>query len=282
MNEVKNIDKYDLRMEKSMLDKLFFVDKIHFDSDQTPIFIDYGCANGALFKELYKFFPNAFFAGYDISKKQIQAMNDNLSKIKGLNFIGDTNFNSLIEKVRTYPDNSVKILIFNSVIHEIYSYGGLREVKVLKKFLDRFFYLFDYIVIRDMVPDERLKTDYSCDTDIYKVMRWINTHQTYDGKPWKELYEEFVKIWGPLEFKKNLVHFLLKYKYDDNWTREVRENYFPVFEDELMKLFDMEYREVAYRNHYTLSYTRDIIKKDFDIDLKDKTHLKLIIQTTTK
>ncbi|MGA1049083.1 MAG: hypothetical protein ACO3UU_13830, partial [Minisyncoccia bacterium] len=38
----------------------------------------------------------------------------------------------------------------------------------------------------------------------------------------------FEKVWGSI-FKdyRNFIHFLLKYRYTDNWEREVNENYLP-------------------------------------------------------
>ena len=46
-------------MKKSLLDKLFFLDKI--DSE---IIVDFGCANGELIKFMYNLFPNYIYIGY--------------------------------------------------------------------------------------------------------------------------------------------------------------------------------------------------------------------------
>jgi hypothetical protein len=77
-----------------------------------------------------------------------------------------------------------------------------------------------------------------------------------------------------------LVHFLLKYKYvQPNWSREVKENYFPFYREELLAKIPNEY-EIIYHEHYVLPYLKNQIMKDFRIDLKDATHLKMILQRT--
>ena len=78
----------------------------------------------------------------------------------------------------------------------------------------------------------------------------------------------------------NLIHFLLKYRYTDNWEREVRENYLPVSVEEIMgKITEHKaaYR-LIYFDHYILPYIARTVKKDFDITLKDYTHVKFIYE----
>ena len=43
----------------------------------------------------------------------------------------------------------------------------------------------------------------------------------------KELID-FSNKWGTIDNYKNLIHFLLKYRWKVNWNREVNENYFPI------------------------------------------------------
>lgn len=50
MDKLKNIDVYVQRMQKSFLDKMFFVDKI-FEPVET--IVDFGCANGVLIRAMH-------------------------------------------------------------------------------------------------------------------------------------------------------------------------------------------------------------------------------------
>ena len=47
---IQNYDAYNTRMSKSLIDKMFFVDKIEPDS-----IVDFGCANGLLLQELKRY-----------------------------------------------------------------------------------------------------------------------------------------------------------------------------------------------------------------------------------
>ena len=76
---------------------------------------------------------------------------------------------------------------------------------------------------------------------------------------------------------RNFLHFLMKYKYVENWDREVKENYFPITLEELLKKIPYDY-EIVYINTYCLPYTRSVVEKDFGISIKDNTHVKLLLR----
>ena len=101
----------------------------------------------------------------------------------------------------------------------------------------------------------------------------IETIRNYNPKSLKD-YED---IWGSIKDKKNFVHNLQKYKYIENWSREVRENYFPITLEKLLALIPSNYR-ITYSDHYTLPYTAHQIKRDFGIKLDEKTHFKFILK----
>ena len=69
----------------------------------------------------------------------------------------------------------------------------------------------------------------------------------------------------------------MKYKYKKNWKREVKENYFPMPVEELLSRIPKNY-EIVYKDVYVLPYTKQSIKNDFDIDINDTTHIKLILK----
>ena len=73
------------------------------------------------------------------------------------------------------------------------------------------------------------------------------------------------------------MHFLLKYRYTQNWEREVREDYFPISSERLMTLIPDSCR-VIFCERFTLPYTAWQLRKDLGIELKHHTHIKLILE----
>ena len=83
--------------------------------------------------------------------------------------------------------------------------------------------------------------------------------------------------WGRIEKQRDLVHFLLKYKYTDNWEREVRENYIPLSVESFLAHVPKTYR-ITYMDHAPLPYIVRQIQKDFGFDLTTPTHLKIVLE----
>ena len=52
---------------------------------------------------------------------------------------------------------------------------------------------------------------------------------------------------------------------------------FPIILEDLMEAIPNNYKSV-YKEHFVLPYIKKVIKKDFDIDLIDNTHLKMILE----
>lgn len=88
---------------------------------------------------------------------------------------------------------------------------------------------------------------------------------------------DFESVWGKIYTQHDIVHYLLKYKYTENWEREVQQNYVPITLEQLLdKILDGY--EVTYFDHFTLPYIAWQIKKDFGIELTTPTHVKLILR----
>ena len=90
----------------------------------------------------------------------------------------------------------------------------------------------------------------------------------------------YIGLQGSITDNHNLIHFLLKYRYTDNWEREVRENYLPISVEEIMGKITGSgagYR-LTYFDHYILPFIARSVKRDFDIALKDYTHVKYIYE----
>lgn len=250
--QIENLDQYNDRMCKSIIDKLYFMDKV-----EAEIFVDFGCADGALLKTIQKLFPEHVYIGYDICEEMIEEAKKNNPG----NIIFVSAWGEAMEEVKNYKK---RCLILSSVIHEVYSYSSKEEI-------DRFWSLvwgtgFDYVAIREMM----VSTTTSRPSDPISVAR---VRQMFDNK----LLREWEEQWGSINENWSLVHFLLTYRYTDNWSREVRENYLPINFEEFLNLIPEKYMP-DYIEHYTLPFIRKQVSKDFNIQLQDKTHLKLILK----
>jgi hypothetical protein len=254
---ISNYASYTESMKKSLLDKIFFMDKI-----DTQVIIDYGCADGTLIHFLSLLFPDLHYVGYDVDQKMLTEARKRCGKNDKIFFTS-----SWGEAVRKFVDRP-KAVILSSVVHEIYAYGTRADVDDLWR---RVFHgNFDYIVIRDMIPSSSLErsSDINDIANIYKKANGAQLH-------------EFENIWGTIESNKNLLHFLLKYRYTTNWSREVRENYIPITREELLSTIPENY-EIDFHEHFILPFLKNVVRKDFGIIIKDNTHLKLILRNTSK
>lgn len=71
---------------------------------------------------------------------------------------------------------------------------------------------------------------------------------------------EFQSIWGNISNNKNLVHFLMKYKWVENWAREVRENYFPITIEEFLSKVPNNYVLIIFTNLLCLKLSKEFLK----------------------
>ena len=88
---------------------------------------------------------------------------------------------------------------------------------------------------------------------------------------------DFEYHWGSIRKMKNLVHYLLKYKWTINWKREVAENYFPITLEEFLKKFEQDFN-LIYLERFRNPFLELHWQEDFGIKLDDYTHVKLIFQ----
>jgi hypothetical protein len=250
-NEAPNITDYtdyNNRMQKSMMDKLFFVDKVEPD-----VIVDFGCADGALMKSIRKL-SDVKLIGYD---------NDPEMARRSTDFPIFSDWGSV---TATIFDANHPALVISSVIHEVCHYGSKADIDT---FWSQVFNSgFEYIIIRDMIPGRAIDR-VSCVNDVKKVYhKFLGTKALND----------FEQVWGSIENNKQLIHFLLKYRYiEPNWEREVRENYMPVTREALLAKIPMEY-DVIFHEHYILPYLLQVVRDDLGIEIKDPTHLKLILR----
>ena len=255
-NSIKNIEVYNSRMAKTLIDKIFFIDKV-----DANVFVDFGCADGTVLGYLVELFPDNIYIGYDISKEMIAiAKEKNVGK--NIQFYSD--IKDVIKALDKIEKPYKTCLILNSVIHEIYSYSSYEEIEEFYKLA--FGGLFDYISIRDMMPNQSINRPADM-TDVAHVRAYANPSQL----------SEFENVFGSINNNKNLIHFLLKYKYVENWNRECRENYFPITTQQFVKRIPKNFC-IDYYTEFLLPYSKRTIYEDFLINVKDTTHLKIIIR----
>ena len=105
--EIKNYDEYTLGMQKSLDDKLFFMNMV----DDIDTVLDYGCADGSLLKEIGKRIKGCNLIGYDIDDTMISKAKEN---------VPDCVFDESFCNCKNYVQGKT-LLNLSSVIHEVYS-----------------------------------------------------------------------------------------------------------------------------------------------------------------
>lgn len=252
---IEDREYYNSEMQKSLIDKAFFLDKVDAD-----VFIDYGCADGALINFIKRLFPDTVCIGYDISQEELDLAIENNP---GSKFFND--WDELMEHVNSFRNSEMNVaIICNSLIHEVYAYGDDKSVAT---FWDQIFgNEFDTIIIRDMCVSENVNRR----SDPVAVAR---IRQKYD----QTMLREFEAQWGIIDNNWSLTHFLLKYRYERNWEREVKENYLPLNLEDLLAKIPANYR-TQFVDHFVLPFIRKKARKDFMVDMTDSTHVKLILE----
>ena len=249
------IDRYNSEMRKSLIDKTFFLDKV-----DTDIIVDFGCADGATLAFIYNIFPEKILIGYDISEEEAKKAREacpfahiftDWNELK--NYLLDPAFHHM-----------KKTVVCNSLIHEVYAYGDPEDVKTFWNNI--FCNIFDYVVIRDMAV-ERSASRRADVIGVTKIKKKYPQH----------LLMEFEHHWGSIFDNWALPHFLLKYRYEANWSREVKENYLPINVEDMMSKFPDDFEPIFFE-HFTLPFIRQKVKEDFDIDLQERTHVKFILK----
>ena len=240
MSPIENYNVYTNGMKKALYDKLFFVDKIN-----PSMIVDFGCADGTLMRETREYFPDIPIIGVDNDAQMRES-------VKGFEVLSDL---SEVE-----PEKG-SALILSSVLHELYSYSSFQDIVNFWEYADEF----DYIVIRDMAIS---------DNSALTVVP--------EGEPellrnlYPEQAKDFEKIWGSLAVTKNFLHFLLKYKYTENWKRELHEDYLINTSERIQS--QVNNKSIVYKEHCVLPYLKDTWGKEFGVNVKTPTHLKLIVK----
>ena len=249
---IPDIDRYNSAMRKGLMDKIHFLDKV-----ETDVIVDFGCADGSTLALINLIFPDKICIGYDISAAELAIARE---KCPFAEFFSD--WNELVDFVSGLPGK--KTVVCNSLTHEVYAYGSAADINT---FWQRVFCeIFDFVAFRDMM----VSVTSTRPSDVISVNK---IHMKYD----QNRLREYESKWGSITENWSMIHFLLKYRYVENWEREVNENYLPVDLETFRRRIPDNF-EPIYVEHFTHHFTRQQVKNDFGIDLVDRTHLKMVLQ----
>lgn len=253
--KINNYNTYVYGMRKSLEDKLFWYDLVQ-DYDTV---VDFGCADGSLLKVLEERNDER-----NLKKRLIGIDNNEIMLNKARENIPEGYFCSSFED---FIPKDYTLLNLSSVIHEVYSYCSEKEI-------DKFWYnvfnrQYRYIAIRDMMVSKSIHDNRERPT------YWIPSE-------YRDQFEDYChkREVGVFEGQCNpliTLEFYLKYRFVENWERESREHYFPIYLEELLAKIPVGY-EIIYLDHYILPYAKAKVKEDIGVDIVDNTHCKILLR----
>ena len=250
MEKIANLEKYNNDMAKSLGDKIFFLGYIK--EEDIKAIVDFGCADGTLLKAMPETWAKI---GVDNNPEMRSARLKN-------DIVTVENLDGINPKVPS-------LLNMSSVIHEVYSYLSDNEIA---HFWDRVFAAgLEYISIGDMMLSENtVRPADAIAADIFYINGKFNNQYA------NSFLEEWINPYLEID-QADLLHYLLKYKYTDNWARENAECYIPISIEQLKALIPDTY-EIVYEEEYVLPFLKEQVKKDFGYEIKDNTHIKLLLK----
>ena len=256
---ISNLQSYIEGMKYSMKDKLFFTDIFDFD-----VIVDFGCADGTFLEELSKIKPNVKLIGYDLDDEMLSKAQSRLGK----KALVTNNWYDAVKYTSSFRN---PLLNLSSVIHEVYSYS---RPNVISQFWNSqvFGGDFKHITIRDMIP--------SIEIEKQEISHFKDDVRKVRSKTDRFYLDSFEKKWGTISNNyRTFVHYLMKYRYTENWDREVNENYLPVSLETVKSKIPGDYK-IIYEEDFLLQFLKDQVKKDFNVELTHSTHTKMILKNT--
>lgn len=245
------------QMAKGVGDKIDFISKI-----DPGCILDFGCADGYILNAIHQKYPKIQgLVGYDLDEEMVNRVKSKYPYID----VTD-NWSEALYMATEYDDIALSLM---SVIHEVYSYSDNRTVH---KFWSQqvFNPKFKYVVIRDMMPSKEYMHEKPSKEDIKNLKKRLWRQRKYR--------KSFEKEWGKItDNMLNMLHWLLKYDYKSNWGREVKENYLPVSVETIKSKIPASWN-IIYEDYYIFPPVADKIRRDYGIELKHPTHMKMIIE----
>ena len=261
--EITDYNTYLARMDVSLPDKAFFV----YRAPLARVIVDFGCAAGNLFRYIRSVSNQEYIMiGYDNDETMRKLARESADMVCGTL----AELCEAIEHALTAHNLTMKNVLFNfsSVLHEMNS----DEIEEIFGFINNL--RPGYISIRDMKfrrkrenPSERL-----CISDEEHL------NQFHSFLAHRRIF---------LPDLADFAEYLLKYKYTENWERELGEYYFFGFayaERYYRALIDNHKYRPTWDVNYCLPHFNRQIKDDFGIsfDVSDyfTTHKQLLLERT--
>ena len=247
-SSLPDINGYLERMAKPLQDKLrmaFFV------PPAAKTFLDAGCADGTITIALARMFPHIQFLGIDLDENFISLARERSSDVPNVRF------ERVYLRQLLMREERFDVVQFCSVLHEFAHYGeGISSV--LKAIADahELLNVGGTINIRDMIlHDYTRRSDFQVEVLRRKIKAVCEPARLTD----------FIALFGELDSLYTINHFLLKYMYDENWTRECPENYVATSFEQYQQIFDLLGMRLEHHQSYTLKYLEEKWKSDFGL-----------------
>lgn len=260
-----DVNSYNNSMAAAIQDKLYFLPLLK--DEGVRFVVDYGCADGTLIAALAPKYPHIKFIGVDNSEYMIYIAQ---SKTKGMNNVsfcfGDQNFLREFDSC----DSSDTLVIFNSVLHEVFSYSKNNSSAEFWEILTQS--NFRYVCVRDMYVSPRYKETWAWAQNEYVEIKRSELYQ--NDAAFRGRLMDFFSHYEMNDY--NMIMFLLKFRYAKNWIRERDENYSPYMPGSIVSLLDRHYYLIMW-DDYALPYNVEKINELFHFDIGNiKTHYKLV------
>lgn len=266
MPNVRDYRIYNEEMTKSLIDKMFFMDKI----PGVKCVIDFGCADGALLRFIAPHFKNITFIGYDsdevmIKKAETYKTAKCSTNYNNIKYFHRNDLTNMLTYISRFSPDEIAIN-FSSVLHEIFSFHDTDAIQTIINHTQP-----KYITIRDMYWHWN-----GAANSKYLLMKDIN-HIIYKGNINEKYIEDFEDKHGTVISWRGLTHFLMKYQWINNgWCEELSKDYYSW--DLKMFLLTVNYIPI-FENHYQLPYLMDKWEKEFGFFEPDAhTHAQFILK----
>lgn len=261
---VNHVEQYVTRMSMSMPDKLDYLDSV---SGDVRVIVDFGCADGDLIHSHYvkNSHRAVTYIGYDTNPQMVEIAKSRFTYSLNTRVRFTSDWSEVMEMASKVGGK--KLLLLSSVIHEVLSYGNESEKDL---FWNRVRYSgFDYIAVRDMSYHRSLMKQRTDPQDVRKLVDYLGQDRVM----------QFERLHGRITNAYSFSHLMLKYRYLDNWEREVAEDYFALdVETFVSKLSGHGRYAPIFFQHYRVPFIVNHAWHNLGVEFKTKTHVKIIME----
>lgn len=254
---------YNAVLRRSLGSKLFFMDKVPLS--EMGVVVDFRCGDASLLRVVANAVPeDCLMIGVDSDKKQLHLARQN--------FVGLDEAFLHMDYCRFYIESTPRptMLILSSVVHEVLSPGTTWSPEGFWGWVASFG--FDYIVFRDMA--------YNC-----SGRRPSTEMAPYWDSPNRRRAQElsFMERWGRHGMgNQELVHYLLKEPYADDWERENAEDYWAFDIEPMHAVLGSSYEDLWSQRTIQAHFRERVLKvHGFELPPGLTTHLELVLRKWT-